>query len=93
LPSLIEEEAEPPIILLDGYRDLKPLNQDIVDLTARVMDQGLVVVELCRSILSATEAPIRTGVKIRQLYVCEIDSEARALAAARLEVLSKMFPE
>jgi hypothetical protein len=93
LPSLIEEEAEPPIISLDGYRDLKPLNQDIVDLTVPVMDQGLVVVELCGGILSATEALIRTGVKIRQLYVCEIDSEARALAAARLEVLSKMFLE
>jgi hypothetical protein len=93
LPSSIEEEAKPPIISLDGYRDLKPLNQDIVDLTAPVMDQCLVVVELCGGILSATEAVIRTGVKIRQLYVCEIDSEARALAAARLEVLSKVFPE
>jgi hypothetical protein len=57
------------------------------------MDQGLIVVELCGGILSATEALIWTGVKIRQLYVCEIDSEARALAAARLEVLSKMFPK
>jgi hypothetical protein len=93
LPSLKEEEAKPPIISLEGYCDLKPLNQDVVDLTAPVMDQGLVVVELCGGILSATEALIRTGAKIRQLYVYEIDSEARALAAARLEVLSKMFPE
>jgi hypothetical protein len=93
LPSLKEEEAKPSIISLEGYCDLKPLNQDIVDLTAPVMDQGLVVVELCGGILSATEALIRTGVKIRQLYVCEVDSEARALAAARLEVLSKMFPK
>jgi site-specific DNA-cytosine methylase len=54
---------------------------------------GLVVVELCGGIFSATEALIRVGIKIRQLYVCEIDSVARALAAARLEVLSKMFPE
>jgi hypothetical protein len=82
LPSLKEEEAKPPIILLEGYYDLKPLNQDIVDLTAPVMDQGLAVVELCGRILSATEARIRTGVKIRQLYVCEIDFEVRALAAA-----------
>jgi predicted aspartyl protease len=93
MPSLKEEEAKLPIISLEGYRDLKPLNQDIVDLAAPVMDQGSVVVELCGEILSATEALTRTGVKIRQLYVCEIDSEARALAAARLEVLSKMFPE
>jgi predicted aspartyl protease len=93
LPSLKEEEAKPPIILLEGYRDLKPLNQDIVDISKPIVSQGLVVVELCGGILSATEALIRTGVKIRQLYVCEIDSEARALAAARLEVLSKMFPE
>jgi predicted aspartyl protease len=82
LPSLKEEEAKPPIILLEGYRDLKRLNEDIVDLTAPVIDQGLIVVELCGGISSATEALIRTGVKIRQLYVCKIDSEARALAAA-----------
>ena len=37
-------------------RDLKPLNQDIVDITEPVMGQGLVVVELCGGILSATEA-------------------------------------
>jgi hypothetical protein len=30
---------------------------------------------------------------IQKLYVCEIDPEARTLAAARLQVLSKMFPE
>jgi hypothetical protein len=57
------------------------------------MSQGLIAVELCGGILSATEALIRTGIKIQQLYVCEIDPEARALAAARLEALSKMFPE
>jgi hypothetical protein len=53
----------------------------------------LIVVELCGGILAATEALFRTGIKIRNLYVCEIDPGARALAAARLEVLSKMFPE
>jgi hypothetical protein len=47
----------------------------------------------CLEEFSATEALVRTGIKIRELYVCEIDSEARALAAARLEVLSKTFPE
>jgi hypothetical protein len=35
----------------------------------------------------------RTGIKIKQLCVCEIDPEARALAAAHLEVLRKMFPK
>jgi hypothetical protein len=68
LPSLKEEEAKPPIISLEGYRDPKPFNQDIVDLTAPVLDQGLVVVELCGGILSATKALIRIKVKIRQLY-------------------------
>jgi Flp pilus assembly CpaE family ATPase len=53
----------------------------------------LVVVELCGGILSATEALLRTRVKIHELHVCEIDPEARALAAARLEMLSKTFPE
>jgi predicted aspartyl protease len=93
LPSSKEEEAKPPTILLEGYRDLKPLNQDIVDMSKPITGSGLIVIELCGGILSATEALIRVGIKIRQLYVCEIDSAARALAAARLEVLSKMFPE
>jgi hypothetical protein len=93
LPSLKEEEAKPPIISLEGYRDLKPLNQDVVDMSTPLTGPGLVVVELCGGILSARKALIRVGIKIRQLYVCEIDSEARALVAARLEVLSKMFPE
>jgi hypothetical protein len=57
------------------------------------MGQGLIVVELCGGILSATETLLRTGVKIRELHVCEIDPEARALAAACLEMLSKTFPE
>jgi hypothetical protein len=93
LPSLKEEEAEPPTISLEGYRDLKPLNQDIVDMSKSITGSGLVVVEQCGGILSSTEALIWVGIKIRQLYFCEIDSEARTLAAARLEVLSKMFPE
>jgi hypothetical protein len=82
LPSLKEEEAKPPTISLEGYRDLKPLNQDIVDISTPITGPGLVVVELCGEVLSATEALIRVGIKVRQLYVCEIDSEARALAAA-----------
>jgi site-specific DNA-cytosine methylase len=86
-------ETKPSLISLEGYRDLRPLNQDIVDITEPLMGQGLVVVELCGGILSATEALLRTGVKIRELHVCEIDLEARALAAARLEMLSKTFPE
>jgi site-specific DNA-cytosine methylase len=57
------------------------------------MGQGLIVVELCGGILSATEALLRTGVKICELHICEIDPEARALAAARLEMLSKTFPK
>jgi site-specific DNA-cytosine methylase len=57
------------------------------------VNQGLIVVELCGGILSATEALIWTGIKIQKLHVCEIDPEARTLAAARLQVLSKMFSE
>jgi hypothetical protein len=93
LSALKESEAKPPLISLDGYRDLRPLNQDIIAIIEPAMSQGLIVVELCGEILSATEAIVRTRIKIQQLYVCEIDPEARALAAARLEVLSKMFPE
>jgi hypothetical protein len=93
LSALKEIEAKPPFILLDGYQDLRPLNQDIIAITEPAMNQGLIVVELGGGILAATEALIRTGLKIQNLYVCEIDPEARALAGARLEVLSKMFPE
>jgi site-specific DNA-cytosine methylase len=88
-----KSEAKPPLISLEGYRDLRPLNQDIIAVIEPAMSQGLIVVELCGGILSATEALIRTGIKIQQLCVCGIDPEARALAAARLEVFSKMFPE
>jgi hypothetical protein len=93
LSSLKEMETKPSLISLEGYRDLRPLNQNIVDITEPLMGQGLVVVELCGGILSATEALLRTRVKIRELHVCEIDPEARALPAARLEMLSKTFPE
>jgi hypothetical protein len=40
------------------------------------VSQGLIVVELCEGILSATEALFRIGIKIQQLYVCEIDPES-----------------
>jgi site-specific DNA-cytosine methylase len=92
-PALKGIEAKPPLVLLDGYQDLRPLNQAIIAITEFAMNQGLIVVELCGGILAAIEALIRTGLKIRNLYVCEIDPEARALAGVRLEVLRKMIPE
>jgi hypothetical protein len=93
LSALKEIEATPALISLDGYRDLRPLNQDLITIVEPAMNQGLIVVELCGEILSATEALIRTGIKIQKLHVCEIDPEVRTLAAARLQVLSKMFPK
>jgi hypothetical protein len=91
LSSLKEIEKKPSLISPEGYRDLNPLNQDIVDITEPLMGQGLIVVELCGENLFVTEALFRTGVKICELHVCEI--KARALAAARLKMLSKTFPE
>jgi hypothetical protein len=76
LPSLKERKTKPCLISLEGYRDFRPLNQDIVDITEPPMGQELIVVELCGGILSATEALLRTGVKIRELHVCDIDLEA-----------------
>jgi predicted aspartyl protease len=93
LTALKGIEATPALISLDRYRDLRPLNQDLIAIVESAMNQGLIVVELCGGILSATEALIRTGIKIQKLHACEIDPEARTLAAARLQVLSKMFPE
>jgi hypothetical protein len=87
LSALKEIEATPSLILLDGYRELRPLNQDLIAIAEPAMNQGLIVVELCGEILSAREALIRTGIKIQKLYVCEIDPEAKTLAAARLQVL------
>jgi hypothetical protein len=52
LPSLKKEEAKPPTILLEGYRDLKPLNQNIVDVSTPITGPGLVVLEPCGGILS-----------------------------------------
>jgi hypothetical protein len=94
LSALKEIEATPSLISLDVYRDLRPLNQDLIAIAEPAMNQGLIVVELCGGILSATEALIRTGIKIQRLYVCEIDPEARTLGAARAaQVLSRMFPK
>jgi predicted aspartyl protease len=93
LSALKEIKATPSLIFLDGYRDLRPLNQDLIAIAEPAMNPCLIIVELCGGILSATEALNRTGIKIQKLYVCEIDPEARTLAAARLPVLSKMFPE
>jgi hypothetical protein len=93
LSALKVIEATPSLISLDGYQDLRPLNQDLIAIAEPAMNPGLIVVELCGGILSATEAFIRTRIKIQKLHVCEIDPEARTLAAARLQILSKMFPE
>jgi hypothetical protein len=65
-----EIEATPALISLDGYRDLKPLNQDLIAIVEPAINQGLIVVELCGEILSATEALIWTWIKIQKLYVC-----------------------
>jgi hypothetical protein len=93
LSALKEIEATPTLILLDGYQDLRPLNQDLIAIVEHAINQCLIVVELCGGVLSATEALIWTGIKIQKLYVCEIDPKARTLAADRLQVLSKMCPE
>jgi hypothetical protein len=39
LSSLKEMEKKPSLISLEGYRDLRPLNQDIVDITEPLMGQ------------------------------------------------------
>jgi hypothetical protein len=70
--------AKPPLISLETSQ-LKTLNQDIINITAKVMGQGLIVIELEEGNLSATEAFIWP--------------DARTLAAAQLEVLSKSFSE
>ena len=94
LSSLSKAEADSlPPISREDYRHVSPLKQDIVDISALVSNPGLVVVELCGGLLAATEALVRSGVKIQQLHVCEIDSQARRVALARLKTLSKIFPE
>lgn len=61
---------------------------DIVD---SITDPGLVVVELCGGLLAANEACVRSGVKIKQLHVCGIDSQTRRVALARLNTLAQIF--
>jgi hypothetical protein len=70
LSSLKEMETKPSLNSLEGYKYLRPLNQDIVNITEPLMYRGLVVVELCGGILSATKALLRIGVKIRELHIC-----------------------
>jgi hypothetical protein len=91
--ALRQVEATPPLITLEGYTGVKPLNHDIVGVLSAAGGPGLVVVELCAGIMGSTEALIRFGVKIAKLHACEIDPKARAVALARLEVLSRIWPD
>ena len=93
LSVLREPDMEPPSISLEPYEHLTPLSQDLVDISEAASDPGLVVVELCGGILAATEALVRSNVKIKALHVCEIDYQAKMVASNRLEVLHELFPE
>lgn len=93
LPTLKEAEPDAPSITLEDYKHLTPLNLDLVDISEAAKNPGLVVVELCGGILAATEALVRSGVKIRALHVCEVDYQARLVGSRRLEVLHELFPE
>jgi site-specific DNA-cytosine methylase len=56
-------------------------------------EEGLVVVELFLGISATTEALLRAGVKIKKLYWCEIDPNARAVTKLRASNWLQVFPE
>ncbi|GAQ91782.1 DNA/RNA polymerase superfamily protein [Klebsormidium nitens] len=91
--ALRQKEAPPPPITLSGYANHRPLFQDIMGVCTESAESGLVVVELCAGIMASTEALIRMRIKIKQLHCCENDQTARAVAIARLKMLSGIFPD
>jgi hypothetical protein len=87
----VSEPAQPRAA--DPYEHLKPLNAHLVFSMPAVQEEGLVVVELFSGISATTEALLRAGVKIKKLYCCEIDPEARAVTKLRASDWLQVFPE
>ena len=86
-------EQPPPAILL-ASRYGSPLDSNFVDIHEQtaVNSSGIVVLELCSGLCATTEALVRSGIKIRKVYACEIDSLSREVAQQRLATLVKLFP-
>jgi hypothetical protein len=76
-------------------RILWPLDTSMLDLRGPLVKngRGLVVVELFSGIMAATEALVRDGINIQQVYACENEAKTRAVAEERLNVLSAIRPE
>jgi hypothetical protein len=56
-------------------------------------EEELVVVELFLGISATTETLLRAGVKINNLYCCELDPKARAVNKTRASDWVQVFPE
>jgi hypothetical protein len=69
----------------DPYGHLRPLDARLLNIFSMptVQEEELVVVELFSGISATTEALLRAGVKIKKLYCCEIDPQARAVTKSR----------
>ena len=92
---LADPPPAPRPISVEAFQHLRPLDTSMIDLRGPLAKNGpgLVVLELFSGIMAATEALVRNGIKIQQVYACENDHKARVVAEKRLQTLSAIRPE
>ncbi|GAQ93235.1 hypothetical protein KFL_013780020, partial [Klebsormidium nitens] len=93
--ALAMPAAPPRPIRNPAFQCLRPLDQSLIDRRAvlDVSGPGLVVIELFSGLMATTEALVRSGLKVRKVYACELDKSAQKVAEFRLGKLHEMFPE
>jgi hypothetical protein len=88
--------AEPMLpIAHPAYLHIRPLDVGMVDKRTPMSDTstGMVVVELFPGLMATTEALLRQGVRIQEVYACKGDATSRLIDAQRLALLHTTYPE
>ena len=92
--ALAMPAAPPRPIRNPAFQHIRPLDQSLIDKRAvlDVAGPGLVVIELFSGLMATTEALVRSGLKVRKVYACELDKKAQKVAEFRLGKLHEMYP-
>ncbi|GAQ80425.1 hypothetical protein KFL_000540020 [Klebsormidium nitens] len=77
--ALAMPAAPPRPIRNPAFQHIRPLDQSLIDKRAvlDVAGPGLVVIELFTGVMATTEALVRSGLKVRKVYACELDKKAQ----------------
>jgi hypothetical protein len=78
-----------------AYLHICPLDVGMVDKRTPMSDTStdMVVVELFPGLMATSEALLRQGVRIQNVYACEGDATSRLIDAQRLALLHTTYPE